>query len=461
MRRRGRLVAVVAAAFATGCVVWAIPALAGTTHTFVGGPGVAARAPVGGAGGPARLQVFYSPPVLVRAGERVVIPVDAACLTGSGTTCKAWVRLSANAGGRWTHASAAASAFLRFDVSAPAARAVAAEPRSASVSFTISASTAGLTTSLGTKASPLRFFIVRHMPRVRVPAIRFAGGTQARGTTALYLPWGVGPRAAAIAVGAESPTLGPSSFAVGPGGVIELLDSLQGRLASFRDGRLLRSVRLGPVSPDADVAVSADGNAFVSSSNGGAADRELTVRTIAPGSPVSGPPAIAGHGIPERLDAATGGPAVLSLPEDEWRAPASAGAAPSVGRPLADGSELLSIARGRTVRLGTVVGGVVIDAVELSFDADLGELALADRTRDGGYVVVVHVSRGGAAPADQYQVVRVLGNRVVSTFGVPRLDYAHCDPLSRFRLGPEGVLYELASSADGMRVVRFGIGGEA
>jgi len=75
-------------------------------------------------------------------------------------------------------------------------------------------------------------------------------------------------------------------------------------------------------------------------------------------------------------------------------------------------------------------------------------------------VVVVNVARGGPSPADQYQVVRVRGDRVVSTFAVARHDFAHCDPLSRFRLGPDGDLYELASSSDGIRVVRFGIGGE-
>src|ERR1051325_222280 len=51
------------------------------------------------------LEAFYTPPVLVRAGERVQIPVDVVCATEAGRPCATTVTMGARAGaGRWEQA---------------------------------------------------------------------------------------------------------------------------------------------------------------------------------------------------------------------------------------------------------------------------------------------------------------------------------------------------------------------
>jgi hypothetical protein len=328
------------------------------------------------------------------------------------------------------------------------------------VAFTIAArAPSGASAALGTRSAPLHFSVTDRMPTVRVPAVAF--GRTETGRAVLYLPWGTGPAHAGIAVGSESMALGPSSFAVDRRGAITVLDGLQRRLARFRAGAPIGSVAIGRVSPDADVALTDRGVAFVATSNGGAVDRAVTLRRIGPGRGPAGAPRSIARGIPERLTVAAGRPYVRVLPEDEWRADPATGSPLFTGRPLSDGSHLLSVARGRTVRLAILRHGAVQDAVELSFPTDMGELALAEPDGHGGYVVVVHVARQEPTPADQYQVVHVAGGAVTSTFGVARRDFAGSAPLARFRLGPDGALYQLASSSDGVRVVRFVVGGMA
>ena len=58
------------------------------TTIGIGGLAVGARA--GGRGAvprPPDLRAYYTAPVLVRSGERVVIPVDVVCATADGRAC--------------------------------------------------------------------------------------------------------------------------------------------------------------------------------------------------------------------------------------------------------------------------------------------------------------------------------------------------------------------------------------
>src|SRR5206468_5406179 len=60
---------------------------------------------------PAVLEVFYTPPVLVRAGEAARIPVDVVCATAAGRPCGATVTFWARAAGAgpWRTATAHAA----------------------------------------------------------------------------------------------------------------------------------------------------------------------------------------------------------------------------------------------------------------------------------------------------------------------------------------------------------------
>jgi len=150
------------------------------------------------------------------------------------------------------------------------------------------------------------------------------------------------------------------------------------------------------------------------------------------------------------------------LPLDAWvpadRGATSGAAGPFAGRPLAGGDMLLRSVVGNTIRLGRVHDGRVGPAVDLRSSAPLGELALAEPL-GRGFLAVVHVTRSSPVAADRYQVVRVHADGAISTFAVANRAFAEPMPLSRSRLGKDGHLYQIATSPDGVRIVRYRIGG--
>ncbi len=441
--RRGGVVGVLAVTIAVGAV--AAPAFAAET----------AMAPAAVRG----LEVFSRPPVLVRAGETVRIPVVASCSTDRGTACDATVSFALQELDLpWREFTAAAGPALAFDVSAPAARATSVAS-AGSVSYVIRVDDAlgrSMTLPAGGQRAPLRFYAVRDMASVRLPAPVF--GRVAHGVTVLSLPWGTGDLKAGLAPGNESPTLGPSSFDVDAQGRVYLLDTLQRRLATFTGEQLLRSSPV-PVGAWADVSVTADGGAYVLTASRG----QMTARRIDAAGRV-GPSIPLGAGIPSEIRAAGDRAFVRSLPMDAWMSvpPASGGpGAMTMGRPLSDGGQLLKVIDARSLRLATVRDGVATDAVELASSVDLGEVALAEPDGRGGYVAVVRVWRDRPVAADQYQVVHVTRDGQVAAFCVRSHVYAQTAALSVFRLGRDGRLYQLTSGPAGMRVVRYRIGGMA
>jgi hypothetical protein len=120
---------------------------------------------------------------------------------------------------------------------------------------------------------------------------------------------------------------------------------------------------------------------------------------------------------------------------------------------------LLRVGTERFVRLGIVQHGRVHRPVELRSLYRFGEVALAEVDGAGGYVVVIRVWRWRPEPADQFQVVHISKGRVAETFAVSSRSFADTPPLSHFRLGPDGRLYEAVTSPAGIRIVRFELKG--
>ncbi len=410
---------------------------------------------------PTSIEIFYTPPVLVRAGREVRIPADAVCTTAQGNPCSANVTLGTQVGtGPWQTTTRPARPGLEFDVTDVAAHAV--REGTQSVRFFLRAQNdAGITTSFGTPQAPLRFWVVASMADVKLPTIPF--GRVRTPASALFLPWGSGPMKAGLSLGRESLTVGPSAFDVDESGRIYLLDTEQDRLAVFSGGKLDRQTPIHLVS-EGDVAVGADGTVHVLDVTNGVA----RVRAIAP-SGTGGMPLPAGGALSSHLRVAGTAAFANLLPMDAWvRVPSSPDALPgspseelSVGRPIAGGDQLLRVGTSRAVRLARVSGETLSSAVEIQSDASLGEVALAEPDGTGGYWCVVRVWREEPTPADQYQVVRVKGGKVLQSFAVGSQQYADTPPLSRFRLGRDGDLYQMTTSADGVRILRFDVGGEA
>ena len=410
-----------------------------------GGPATAAGAGASPGSGTA-LQVFYRSPVLVRLGETVRIPVDVVCVR-AGAACAAQARVTV-AGRPARTSSAPAAAGLEFDLTAPAQRAAAL----GRLEYVVSASAPGASMSLpGPGGGSLHVYVARRMPELALPAL--APGAYARGTQVLFMPWGSGERSAGLSVGNEALTLGPSSFAVGPDASIHVADAFHDRIAVFREGRLIASLDLA-MSPQTDLAVGTDGETFVASDDAiGARTTRFTVldqggdleafRTV-PGT------ILAGVG----TDGSTG--YARFLPLDAWTAFPGGSGQPNTGLPLPGGGQFLRSVVDDSVRLGIADGTRVRGAVELRSTQTLGDLAFASTDGDGGYVAVVRVVNGGT---DQYEVVHVRRDLSVDAFAVPSHQYAGTMPAGRFRLGPDGALYQLITSPDGLRILRYEIGG--
>jgi len=431
------------------------------TAIGIGGVAVGARAADGGTGPrPPGLQAYYTAPILVRAGERVVIPVDVVCATAPGEACPARVTLgTADAGRAFVTASGKAAPTVRFDVTAPAERAAAAAGPSGVVRYYLRASSPdGRSTSVpaGAPREALRFFVTGDMATVHMPDIPFDRVRQ--GTPVLTLPWGSGSMRAGIALGNEAAVLGPSSFDVDRRGRIFLLDSEQQRLAVFDRGRLVRST---PVAPGAsDVAIAANGIVYVVSR--ARTSNRLLVTPVSPeGSPE--PPVEVGSGIPAAIRTHGDAAYVNALPLDAWLPVPGTGArperpGPAVGQPIGGGRELLRVVREHSIRFGIATETMVSDAVEVVSRHLLGAVPLVAVDGDGAYWAVAHVWRQGPHPADQYQAVHVVGGRVTESFAMPRRAFAE-SAASAFRIGGDGALYQMLTGPAGLRIVRYGIGG--
>jgi hypothetical protein len=237
-----------------------------------------------------------------------------------------------------------------------------------------------------------------------------------------------------------------------------LSDELQGRVALFRGSTLLRQTDL-EISPRTDVAFGGDGGAFVAS-DPEPSRPELSVTSLDPSGGITrvAPVGTADDSTSELRTA--GVRAYLHvLPLDGWFEVESGQTSPSTGMPLAGGGQLLKVVDGDALRLGMVQGDKVTDAVELTFSTNVGEVALAEPDGDGGYIAVVHVWQETPTRADQYQVVHVSADLVVSTFAVANRHYTDTMPLSKFRLGGDGGLYALQSTPTGVHIVRYDLGG--
>ena len=414
----------------------------------------AARAAAESIGTPERIQIFYTPPVLVRAGEPARIPVDVICATAGGRPCAANLTFGSRAGAeRWHVATVGSAHQATFDLAAPAARA-ATTASSGSVSFYLRAQAGGVAAEMppGQVAEPLRFYVARDMPASEVPSIPF--GQVRRGRSVLFLPWGSGGMKAGLALGNESATLGPSACDVDRSGRIFVLDPLQHRLAVFAEGRLVRSTTVN-AGPRADLAINDAGAAFIA----GGAQGHVAVQPVS-STGTAGASSAIGDGILSEIRTDGSQAFVNMLPVDAWVRFGTSPSTATVGRPVAGGAQLLRVDDGQSIRLGTVRGGGVTNAVELRAHERFGDLAMAEPDGAGGYWVVTRVWRAQPA-AEQYQAIHVSNGRIAASFAIRDESFAETPPSSRFRLGHDGNLYQLTTSPDGMRIVRFDLGGQS
>jgi hypothetical protein len=263
--------------------------------------------------------------------------------------------------------------------------------------------------------------------------------------------WGSGPQAVGLAGSRELGFSGPSSFDVEPDGTVDLLDSVNGRVARWTDGRH-EVVPLGTPAELGDLAVDSDGSFDVLDARGTlrSYDRQgrpkwaqkLADRTWA------------------KLAHGRSGPVVLQQPSEQWLPAAENGAplsraeqmhAAHAGKPLADGRDLLVERVGDSeLRLAEARGATPLRGWRIRSETPLGEVQLAES--QGNRIVVV--TRTYTDNRDEFEVLVLGGGGLVARFALASDSWTETAPLARFRFA-RNALYRLRTTPEGAYVDRF------
>jgi hypothetical protein len=291
---------------------------------------------------------------------------------------------------------------------------------------------------------------LRDPTAVQLPTHVF-GRVRAPDAQVVDAPWGSAPGDVGLAGSRELGYSGPSSFDVEPDGTVDLLDSVNGRVARWRNRRV-RLVPLGKQLVLADFAAEHDGSFDVLESNGtlqrfGADGRPAWMQILADRTWA-------------KLALGPAGPIALQQPSEQWMPLANSAApltrvaqadAAAEGRPFPGGRELVVEHAGASeVRIAETAGRAVLRSWRIASDRPLGEVQLAEL--DGAAVVVV--TRVYTDDRDDF-VVLVLGrDGLEDSFSVASESWTETAPLARFRLAADG-LYRLHTTPAGTVVDRF------
>jgi hypothetical protein len=282
-------------------------------------------------------------------------------------------------------------------------------------------------------------------------------GTRAPDSVAARFAWGKGEQALGLDTGREQSRIGPSAFDVASTGSIVLLDQVNRQLVVMRGGER-RNLPIAFAGGEGDLAVGRDGTIYVLDAGGA----RPSVAAYTPAgdliaeTPLAEPSA-------DMVRAGRGGPIVHAYPSEMWlptgagRPPLSvdeqiAGAEPA--RSFGDGVGVVVSAGPDEARLALVRGDRVLHTWRLRSSTSLGEVQFAEPYRDGLLAVVRLWNQKQA----EFRVVRLARDGAVESFSVDRAEWAETASLSRFRLHGD-TLYQLRSTASGVEIATFEIGG--
>jgi hypothetical protein len=282
-------------------------------------------------------------------------------------------------------------------------------------------------------------------------------GTRAPDSVAARFAWGKGERALGLDSGREQSRIGPSAFDVAPGGSIVLLDQVNRQLVVMRGGER-RDLPIAFAGGEGDLAVGRDGTIYVLDAGG--ARPSVAAYTpagdLAAETPLAEPSA-------DMVRTGPSGPIVHAYPSEMWL-PTGAGrpplppeaqiAASQPARSFADGVGVVVSASPYEARLALVRGEHVLQTWLLRSSTSLGEVQLAEPYEDG-LLAVVRLWKEKQA---EFRVVRLTSDGAAESFSVDRAEWAETASLSRFRLHGN-TLYQLRSTASGVEIATFEIGG--
>lgn len=315
----------------------------------------------------------------------------------------------------------------------------------------------------GGRDSPLRVHLVASSTPVQLQALDFDDGREP--DEVISIPWGKGPREAGLILGDEGSTIGPQAMDVDHTGTIYLLDQVNDRIQILAPhGDLIDEIPL-ELGPLGDLALGGDGTAYVLNDLPEGPGSHPVVHEVgldagefseAPTRTVHTP-----ESEPALLRVVDHEPWVYGTPSDAWRrlhmdgslAPVQMGMPSEIGEVL---RRVRDFQRIDLLALGTRVP--IPTTLHAPTDRMFGELALVEPLENDLVLLVARTWREQPNRVDQHEVV-ILSREgdVIEHFAVRNGEWAETAPLSQYRLGQDGSLYQLWSDPMGLEIRRFSL----
>jgi hypothetical protein len=268
--------------------------------------------------------------------------------------------------------------------------------------------------------------------------------------------WGKGLGELGLDSGREQSRIGPSAFDIAPDGSLVVLDQVNRRLAIYRAGDPPSYLPIDFSGGEGDLAVGGDGSMYVLDA-GGPLVRSFDSR----GALIAGAPLA--EQVADMVRIGPDGPLVHGYPSEMWfptgkgRPPVAADRQMTLaqpGRAVRGGLQVVVHGSPKAARFALAGPDGVVRSWLLTSDTLLGEIQLAEPYGDGLLVVLRLWSEKRA----EFHVLRLTPTGLAESFVVEPGEWAETASLSRFRLHGS-TLYQLRSSASGVEIVAFEIGG--
>jgi hypothetical protein len=270
--------------------------------------------------------------------------------------------------------------------------------------------------------------------------------------------WGAGPGALGLITGRELVRIGPSAFDIAPDGTVVVLDQVNDRLAAYAPGRSARHTAIAFDGGEGDLALGADGTAYVLDHRA-----QPVVRSYATSGALAATVGVGAGG--DMLRAAPAGAQLHTYAGggDQWLPVAGAagllqpGQQVARGRPgrIAAGGVEVVVRGSRTEALFSLVRGEqVLRTWRVTSATNLGEIQLAEPFADGMLVVL----RVWTETKAEFVALVLTPAGLSDSFAVDASQWAESAALGKFRL-KDKTLFQLRSTSAGAEVVTFDLGG--
>ncbi len=434
------------------------------------GPGTAMAVDDGRGGGMNKVRVYHNPPLVAVADQPVEVEYDVACTDPEGEVCPAegsvyvrhatgllWERFPLRRGD-WQRN-------YRYYAQVPA-RLV--RPDAFQYYARIQAGGRTVEHPSEGSGSPNRVWVVALPGPIELP-VESLSTLREPDEVVLSAGWGDGHGELGVHALPDQEVSGPSAFDVASDGTLVVADVVNGRIVrAGRDGSF-RTASVAITGGLPDITVGPKGRVHLLESRPPDTGRPL-LKTFDHQGKVLRSARIAER-IPAMVRMGPDGPYVYQLPAAGWMpvydalgkalSPVAQLSRMKAGLPVAGGLQVVVKATDEEIRLTRAKG----DETQASWrllrpgtgdGPRFGEVQLFGERGDE-IVLVVAV---WTETAKVYRVLRLGPDGVREDFQAPEADWAETGAVGRFRLGPDGDLYQLRTAPSGAQIVRYALGGE-